>query len=105
MVIIELFSSHVQNPLRATIKTSSPARQLPLLSDLIVYLLVLNNDFFLTWASSLDIVFNSGAFAYSSSNMLQENDQDGGGENTMAKKALLDKVYEITIIARHELAP
>ena len=47
----------------------------------------------MTWASSFDIVFNSGAFAYSSSNMLQENDQDKGGENTMAKKALLDKAY------------
>ena len=70
MVIIEHLSSHVQNPLHATIKAPSLARQL-LLSDLLVYLLVLTNNFFLTWASSLDIVFNSGAFAYSSSNMLR----------------------------------
>ena len=92
VVIIAHLSNHVQIPLCATIKTSSLARQL-LLIDPLVYILVLTNNFCLTWASSLDIVFNSGAFAYSSSNMLQENDQDKGGENTMAKKVLLDKVY------------
>ena len=92
VVIIEHLGRHVQNSLRATIKAPSLTRQLLLLSDLLVYLLVLNNNFFLTWASSLDIVFNSGAFAYSSSNMLQENDRDKGGEITMAKKVLLDNV-------------
>ena len=93
VVIIEDLGSHVQNPLCATIKAPGLARQLLLLSDLLVYLLLLNNNFFLAWASSLDIVFNRGAFAYSSSNMLQENDRDKWDENTMAKKAILDKVY------------
>ena len=87
-MIIEHLSSDVQNPLRATIKAPRLARQLLILSDVLVYLLVLTNNFFLTWASSLDIVFNSGAFAYSSSNILQENDRDEGVENTMAKKVI-----------------
>ena len=69
VVIIEHLGRHVQNSLRATIKAPSLARHL-LLSDPLVYVLVLPNNFFLTWARSLDIVFNSGAFAYSSSNML-----------------------------------
>ena len=93
VVIIEHLGRHVQNSLCATIRAPSLTWQLLLLSDILVYLLVLTNNFFLTWASSLDIVFNSGAFAYSSSNMLQENDQDKGGENTMAKKVFLDNVY------------
>ena len=46
-VIIEDLGSHVQNPLCATIKAPGLARQLLLLSDLLVYLLLLNNNFFL----------------------------------------------------------
>ena len=95
--MIEHLSSQVQNPLRETIKAPSLARQLFLLNDLLVYLLVLTNNFFLTEASSLDIVFNSSAFAYSSFNMLQENDRDKGDENTMAKEALLDNVFILKI--------
>ena len=48
VVIIEHLGSNVQNSLRATIKAPSLARQLLQLSDLLVYLLVLNNNFFLT---------------------------------------------------------
>ena len=47
VVIIEDLGSHVQNPLCATIKAPGLARQLLLLSDLLVYLLLLNNNFFL----------------------------------------------------------
>ena len=48
VVIIEHLGRHVQNSLRATVKAPSLTRQLLLLSDLLVYLLVLTNNFFLT---------------------------------------------------------
>ena len=48
VVIIEHLGRHVQNSLRATVKAPGLTRQLLLLSDLLVYLLVLNNNFFLT---------------------------------------------------------